>query len=99
MELFQGIPYIYHIVHEKPIILIGSSYLYIYFFRPTSDVNISETGYPIYLNVQRVASKSDKQFSRYWRRKLAEKKTQKRDSFLPTLYVPIMFTVGHLIWQ
>ena len=28
------------------------------FFRPTSDVNISETGYPIYskINVQRVAS-------------------------------------------
>ena len=28
------------------------------FFRPTSDVNISETGYPIYLkiNVRRVAS-------------------------------------------
>ena len=23
----------------------------------------------------------------------------KFDRFLPTLYVPIMFTVGHLIWQ
>ena len=82
-----------------------------WFFRPTSDVNISETGYPIYLkiNVRRVASGDSLHFNFEVNRinsfrdidvgSWPEKTRQKRDRFLPSLYVPIMFTVGHLIWQ
>ena len=69
---------------QKTIVFFGS------FFRPTSDVNILKTVYPIYLkiNVQRVASGDSFHF-----------KYTKRDRFWPTIYVPFMFTVGHLIWQ
>ena len=31
--------------------------------------------------------------------KVSSCRVVKFDRFLPTLYVPIMFTVGHLIWQ